>query len=256
MSFISLFLRVVRSLPGLGELNKVGGGRMGNDTEDFSWSGPMPNGGCLEIVGVNGSLQVQGSAGKSEVQIRAIKRGRAADIRRIDVEVIDHGDKISVRPLYPSDLLNGSNSAAVHFAVEVPSRIHFLGKVTNGNIEVKSVSGDVKTSTVNGRTHISSAGFVQADSVNGSIWASLHEAEWTRPLEFHTLNGSIRVELPERVHTSVSAQTQNGRVSSDFVFAQESKRSRTSLHGLIGPDEGRKIICESFNGNVHLARNS
>jgi hypothetical protein len=77
-----------------------------------------------------------------------------------------------------------------------------------------------------------------------------------RPLEFHTLNGSIRVELPQRVHTSVSVQTQNGRVSSDFTFAQESKRSRTSLHGLIGPDEGRQIICESFNGNVHLARNS
>jgi DUF4097 and DUF4098 domain-containing protein YvlB len=95
-----------------------------------------------------------------------------------------------------------------------------------------------------------SPGQVRANTVNGSIHASLGRTDWTGELRVATVNGSVTVELPPEAGTDVTLGTVNGRIDSDFGLAGRSVEPRKPRKraGTIGAG-GRQLKVDTVNGS-------
>src|SRR5437773_6383823 len=195
---------------------------------EFHWKGPVAPGKVIEIKGVNGD--VRASAGSGDVEVTAVKRARKSDPDEVKIEVVQHEDGVTICAVYPSDgrrentceagdgghMNVRDNDVTVDFTVRVPAGVRFLGKTVNGDVAAADLSGDVEANTVNGSIRISTAGYAEAQTVNGEIVASLGRATWSDALEFRTVNGGITLDLPAGLSTEVRAKTVNGDIQTDF----------------------------------------
>jgi DUF4097 and DUF4098 domain-containing protein YvlB len=120
-------------------------------------------------------------------------------------------------------------------------------------VEVDSVPGDAHVSTVNGSVEVTAAGLVEARTVNGGITARMGRADWTGELDFHTVNGSITVYLPEGVNTEIEAQTVNGDIESDWPVMVQGRFGPRRVRGTIG-NGGRSLDLQTVNGSIRLLK--
>lgn len=217
--------------------------------EEFRWQGRLASGRVIEVVGVNGDVRAEATTG-DEVAVRAIKSGEPSDFDRVDIQVLDREDGVTIKAVYPR---GKSPRVRVDFTVQVPSGVRFFGHTVNGEVEAKSLSSEVKASTVNGDVHLSTGGFAEASTVNGSINASLGSANWEGTLEFETVNGSLTIHLPDGVNTEVQAETVNGSISTDFPITIHGHIKKSNLRGTIGSG-GRTLKLETVNGSIQLRR--
>jgi hypothetical protein len=143
--------------------------------------------------------------------------------------------------------------------ITVPHRSSLeLKCVSNGNISVEQVDGEIDADDLNGKIMLKNvSGSVVAHSLNGSIVVTLDRVDPSKPMSFSTLNGDIDVTLPENVRANVRMKTDNGGIHSDFELkldssSQESGRQR-ALHGTINGG-GPEFQFTSFNGQIYLHR--
>ena len=149
--------------------------------------------------------------------------------------------------------------------VTVPADVELeVSTVNDGDVEVEGVRGAVELSNVNGEVHARGlAAEADISSVNGDL-----SAEFTRvPAEggsFDTVNGEIRLVLPENAGAEVAFETMNGEIFSDFevesipqkaVVDDRSGRGRKAYKldrdavvriGAGGP----RFDCETLNGDI------
>jgi hypothetical protein len=237
--------------------------------QDFEWRGRLQQGKIIEVVGVLGDVRAVASGG-SEVEATAVlrehRRGRAEDI---EFEVIEHEAGVTICAVYPTPRRaerpnecrpggrsrnnTQDNDVSVHFTVRVPAGVNFVGRTVNGEIEAVSLSADVEAYTVNGDIDISTAGFAQAATVNGSIQAEFGRADWDGSVEFETVNGSITVVLPEGLGAEVTAKTVNGSIETDFPLVVRGRFSSKSMSGTIGAGGGR-LWLETVNGSLRILK--
>ena len=240
------------------------------DQQGFEWRGRIAAGRHIEVKGINGDIRaVAGSGSEVEVtaDLREHRRGSAEDI---EFEVLEHRDGVTICAVYPTaprenrpnECRPGSrgrmnikdNDVSVHFMVSVPAGVNFVGRTVNGDVEARSLSGDVAGHTVNGDVELSASGLVQGSTVNGSIIAAMGRANWDGSLEFETVNGSITVELPAGFEAEVTARTVNGSIQTDFPLTVSGRFSSKRLTGTIGDGGGRRLWLETVNGRIELNR--
>jgi DUF4097 and DUF4098 domain-containing protein YvlB len=221
----------------------------------------------VEIKGVNGDVEATAAAG-AEVEVTATKKARKSDVASVEIKVIEHAEGVTVCAVYPSSsstrpnecapgeggrMNTRDNDVSVHFSVRVPRGVRFAGRTVNGGVDVSGVDGDVVISTVNGGVHAASSGHVRAETVNGSIAATMGKADWTGPLELRTVNGGITLDLPGDLSTEVKAETVNGSIETDFPLTVQGRWSRRRLSGTIGGG-GRDLHLETVNGSIRLRK--
>jgi Putative adhesin len=241
-----------------------------SSAEQFHWSGRVAPGQSIEIKGINGSIEAEPTVG-GDIEVVATKKARRSDPASVEIKVVPHANGVTICAVYPSEYADrpntcepsGGNSSgnnnvrnndvSVNFAVRVPAGIEFIGRTVNGEITANSLSGNVRSKTVNGGINISTAGYAQAKTVNGDIKAKLGNANWTDPLEFKTVNGGITLDLPATISTKVDADTFNGEIDSDFPLTMLGRISRKHVSGTIGGG-GRELILKTLNGSIHLRR--
>ncbi len=237
--------------------------------QDFEWQGRLQPGRTIEVVGVIGDVRAVASGG-DEVEVTASlrehRRGRAEDI---EFEVVEHDAGVTICALYPTPRRaerpnecrpggrsrnnTQDNDVSVHFTVHVPAGVKFVGRTVNGEIEAVSLSADVEAYTVNGDIAITTTGFAQASTVNGSIDAELGRADWNGSVEFETVNGGITVVLPDDLGADVTAKTVNGSIETDFPLVVRGRFSSKSMTGTIG-EGGRRLWLETVNGSLRILR--
>jgi putative adhesin len=234
---------------------------------EFHWKGSLAAGKSIEIKGVNGD--VRAVAGSGEVEVTAVKHARRSDPEDVKIEVVQHEDGVTICAVYPSDgrrenecragegghMSTHDNDVQVDFTVRVPAGIKFIGKTVNGEVEAGNLASDVIAHTVNGGIRISTSGDAEAETVNGSIVASLGRANWNDALEFTTVNGGITLNLPATVSTEVRASTVNGDIESDFPLMVTGKLGPRRIHGTIGTG-GRQLALTTVNGSIRLRKSS
>jgi hypothetical protein len=236
---------------------------------EFRWHGQLAQGRSIEIKGINGNVSAEPASG-NEVEVVAAKRARRSDPGGVQVQVIEHAGGVTICAVYPSPDSNkpnrcdvgsawnshvNNNDVNVNFTVRVPQGIRFVGRTINGQIETGALGSDVEAYTVNGSIKLQAAGFAQANTVNGSITATVGKADWSNALEFETVNGGITLDLPAGTNTEVEAETVNGDIMSDFPLTVQGRFSRKHLNGTIGSG-GRQLKLKTVNGNVQLRRAS
>lgn len=222
---------------------------MGQEKQE--WRGTMQAAATLTITNMSGNVDVAGTDGP-EFRITAIKRGTAADIGRIGIEVKGHETGTMVRA-FPVKHLS-SHNASVHFTIEIPSSASLIAHTGNGNLQVSNIT-NVEAHSANGSIRILDASFASAETTNGQIDVSLRDPKWEGALLFRSRNGGIRVQLPDQASAELDATTSNGSVSSEFSLNTVVQSGRHYLRARIGANtDGRQLICKTANGHVHVAR--
>jgi hypothetical protein len=238
--------------------------------DEFRWTGRLAAGRVIEVKGVNGRVNAEGTAAGGEVEVVATKRARRSDTSSVRIELVEHADGVTICAVYPSrdrdkpnrcapgeggNMSVRDNDVQVDFTVRVPAGVRFTGKTVNGGIEANDIGADVEAYTVNGGIQVSSTGLVKATTVNGSIRATMGRSDWQGDLEFTTVNGTIELIFPSTLSADVSAETLNGQISTDFPITSQGTLSRRKLDGVIGGG-GRELRLKTVNGNVEIRRAS
>lgn len=232
----------------------------------FEWRGTVLQGNAIEIKGVNGDITAQPAAG-GEVEVSAIRTGRRSDPNSVRLEVVQHGDGVTICALYP-DAGNRSNECRpgsegrmnvkdndvnVAFTVRVPAGVRFVGRTVNGDVSAGPLTAPLSIRTVNGTAEFSTSAHGEASTVNGSIKGDMGSALWDGELSFSTVNGSITLDLPADISADVRATTVNGDITTDFPLTVSGRITRRALNGTIGAG-GRSLELETVNGSVKLNR--
>lgn len=235
--------------------------------QDFRWQGSIPQGGSIEIKGINGDVKAEPS-GSNQVEVVAEKRARRDNPDDVRIDVVPHGSGVTICAVYPSrdgakpnECAPGTggrmnvqnNDVTVRFTVRVPAGVTFVGRSVNGEVEAMQLNGDVDLRTVNGSVNFSTTGTARASTVNGSIRGAMGRADWSDTLAIDTVNGSITLTLPQSLSTEVRASTVNGDINSDFQMTVTGRITRRRVEGTIGGG-GRTLALDSVNGSITLKR--
>ncbi len=234
--------------------------------DDFRWQGRLAPGKTIEIKGVNGDIEAA-SATSNDVEVTAVKTSRRGDTKSVEIKVVEHTEGVTICAVYPSSWghtnecapgsgghMNSRDSDVdVHFTVRVPVGVRFAARTVNGSVDAIDLSAEVDVSTVNGSIEATSRGIVKGETVNGSIKASMGEADWTGPLSFSTVNGSITIDLPSDASAEVRASVVNGDIETDFPLTVKGKWGPRSMKGTIGSG-GRQLELETVNGGIKLRK--
>jgi DUF4097 and DUF4098 domain-containing protein YvlB len=234
---------------------------------EFHWKGKIPAGQTIEIKGVNGD--VTAVAGAGEVEVTAVKTAHRSDPDEVKIVVVPHSGGVTICAVYPSagrqentceaadhgHMGSRDNDVKVDFTVRVPEGVRFAATTVNGSVEAANLASDVQANTVNGHISLSTSGYAEAETVNGSILASLGRATWTEPLRFSTVNGGITIDLPANTSADVRASTVNGQIVTDFPLTVTGRLGPRSVNGTIGSG-GRRLELTTVNGTIRLKRST
>jgi hypothetical protein len=234
---------------------------------DFQWRGSVRQGGTIEVKGVNGAVTAVASTGP-DVEVTAERHARRNNPEEVRLEVLEHAGGVTICAVYPSKdpgkpnecrpgnegrMTVQNNDVRVRFAVRVPAGVRFAGRTVNGDVDAQGLTGPVALATVNGSTTFSTASYAEASTVNGSIRGVMGAAGWDEGLVFHTVNGSITLDLPPDLSAEVRASTVNGEISTNFPMTITGRVNRRHVTGTIGRG-GRQLDLETVNGSVRLRR--
>ena len=236
--------------------------------QDFSWKGKIAAGQVLEIKGVNGDVRAVAASG-DQIEVTAVKRARRSDPDEVEIKVVEHAGGVTICAVYPApprarhenrcapgDEWSSStenNDVNVNFTVKVPANVRFHGQTVNGDVEAMGMGSDVELYTVNGGVQLSTSGYAEASTVNGSIEAELGRADWDGDVDFHTVNGGITLTLPSTLSTEVRAETVNGEIDSDFPLLVVGRFGPRHVRGTIG-NGGRRLGLGTVNGSIRLRK--
>jgi hypothetical protein len=231
----------------------------------WDWHGTVAVGDAVEIKGVNGGIDAQGTSG-DEVVVTAMRTGRRDNPEDVKIEVVKHPGGITICAVYPTSgepnecrpgeggrMNVHNNDVNVEFKVQVPKGVRFVGRTVNGGIHARGIEADAEARTVNGGIDVEAAGTARAETVNGGITARLGRADWTGTLDLKTVNGGIRVSLPPSTAAEVKAATVNGDIETDFPLTITGKFGHRRMKGTIGAGGGgRTLALETVNGGISL----
>jgi hypothetical protein len=230
--------------------------------ESWSWNGTLASGRTLEINGVNGDIVAEPGSG-DRVVVTADKYSRRSDPSLVKIEVKQDSDGITICAVYPGEsspcrhlgfsFSDRAKDVNVDFHVTVPSGVAFTANNVNGGVHVHGLSARVKARTVNGECVIETAGSGQASTVNGAVRAAIGRLSPDDELAFHTVNGSITIQLPADANAELSGSTVNGGISSDFPITIHSGWGPRSASGTIGHG-GARVSAHTVNGAIRYER--
>jgi hypothetical protein len=236
----------------------------------FHWSGRLAADKMVEIKNVNGNIDAEAATG-DEIQVTAEKSGRDAD--KVKIEVVPFADGVTICAIYPPGIFGGSagrcepnksyssnvhgDNARVHFAVRIPKNLRFSGETVNGDVTAEDLGRFVHALSVNGSIRVSTASWAQAETVNGSIKASMGDAAWTGTLKIASVNGSVELDMPDDLNSDVKFSSVNGKMSSEFPQLTISNGFPVGhrARGTIGKG-GRSLVVDTVNGNVDLKKSA
>jgi hypothetical protein len=198
----------------------------------WDWQGTVAVGDAVEIKGVNGGIDAEGTSG-DKVVVTAMRTGRRDDPEDVKIEVVEHPGGVTICAVYPTSgtpnecrpgeggrMSVQNNDVNVEFKVEVPKGVRFVGR-----------------------------------TVNGGIHARLGRADWTGTLDLKTVNGGIDVSLPASAAAEVKAATVNGDIETDFPLTVTGKFGHRRVNGTIGGGGGRRTLTlETVNGGIALRK--
>jgi DUF4097 and DUF4098 domain-containing protein YvlB len=233
----------------------------------FKWTGKVAAGKTFEVRGINGPIRATAS-NSADVELIAIRSGRRNDPESVKIDVVPHAGGVTVCAVYPSKdeskpnvckpggarMNVRNNDVNVEFELRIPKDVGFEGRTINGSIHAE-VDGQAAVSTVNGSIEVHAGTLTEATTVNGSIHAEVRsDVNSAEDIKLSTVNGSVRLRLPEGVNADVSAKTVNGGITSDFAEIEVAKKwGPRSAQGKLGRG-GRELELSTVNGAIRISK--
>jgi DUF4097 and DUF4098 domain-containing protein YvlB len=179
-------------------------------TERFSKTVPLGKTGSVFVANISGDIVVRGGSG-DQVVIEAVKRGRTAeDIKQIEIDIATLDGRLEILTRHPRGVR--THNGSVDYTVTVPR---------GASVRVKSISGNIQVSTVDGS--------LRADTVSGNVDVAVA----TQLEDVRSVSGTVTVKT----------------AGSDGGITASSTSGDVQLSGV----KARSIDCDSVSGDVTLA---
>jgi len=246
-------------------------------TEAFSRTVKLGRDGTFSLENVSGDVEVTGGGG-SDVRIDATKRARHNDpaeakaiLQDLVISVSERGGNVDVRTEYPryNNRRNRYGYGSVDYTVSVPRDASVMLKSISGSVKVTNVNGELRAESVSGgivttaarklRTLKSISGDVQisdsqsddltAGTVSGSV---IIRNVKTRIVELQSVSGDLRVTDVDADHAEMKTVSGNveyaGRLSKSGRYEFQSHSGNVRLIPMGTPNFS--IEATTFSGNV------
>lgn len=222
----------------------------------------------LSLNNTNGSITCLGWD-KPEIQITYIKKVKASNeenaqqyLDNIEVEIVKNNETLTIKTKHPNTkgisiwkwFKGNKHSGSVNYELKIPKSLVLKLDSVNGSVTVTSMSGKLNASTVNGglRCEDLSASAIMK-TVNGSIKCAFSKNLKTEDMSFKTVNGSVKVYVPETIECSIKVSTVNGSIKTDFPRPETGKKKRKSLKCDINGG-GPLLRFSTVNGSVSILK--
>ena len=229
----------------------------GRASDEWKRSYPLAENGEFQIVGANGSVEIQGGTG-STVEVRAERVARASSdaaakelLPRIEISEDVSPDRVVLRTQGLAGLVIGVE-VQVNYHVTMPASARARVRAVNGDVAVSDVDGQVVLSSTNGEVigH-NLRGGVDARSVNKGVRVSLG-AFGRDPVELRATNGSVDLTVPADVNASLDANYTNGSFDiSGLQYEPFGEQTRRRARGRLN-EGGTPISITTVNGNIRV----
>jgi DUF4097 and DUF4098 domain-containing protein YvlB len=240
-------------------------------TERFSRRVRIGRDGRVAISNVSGEITVTGGSG-DEVSIEGVKRTRGdrGELGRVRIDVDERPGRVEVRTDYDRDWRDRSGNVWVDYTVTVPSSAAVDVKSVSGTVKVSSVQGAVRVESVSGDVVTSSTprlelaktvsgdvslggvttdGDVAATSVSGSVSARGLKA---RGIDLGSVSGSITVT--DAACERLDGKTVSGNIEYAGSLAKAGRYNVNTHSGTIrltlAGATGFELIANTFSGNI------
>jgi DUF4097 and DUF4098 domain-containing protein YvlB len=227
----------------------------GQATREWTREYPLVPGGHVEIVNVNGPIDVAGVAA-DKVNVRATITAKAFTesharvvLERGRIEEEATSERIKVTNIPPRAARG--QSYTVRYELRVPTHAQIEIVSLNGALTVKGVGGGLKASVNNGTIEMQDISApIEASAINGQVIAKLGKVAGNVRLE--TNNGRITLDIPASTKANLSARTVNGgiNISGLPIEAPENRRQRRFDAILNGG--GTDIELRTTNGRISI----
>ncbi len=223
--------------------------------------------GIVNVKNVNGELVVKSWNDDkvriyAEIKVKSGSHRKAEDFMdKVKIEVKRHGDEISIEPDYPKrddggfmDMLfsNKKPSVTVDFTISVPREATVNARSVNGAVKVTDIGGLAELKTVNGGITAKGMGnSVSANTTNGGISVEIDESLIRQEMDFHTVNGSIKLYLRDDIGAYFNLSTVNGSIRTDFPIKMSGDIDTKRIQGKIN-DGGPEIKMKTVNGSISI----
>jgi DUF4097 and DUF4098 domain-containing protein YvlB len=174
------------------------------------------------------------------------------------INMTQDGKNLRVSSDYKEDSFNQNKKGTkVDYQVWLPADSNLFDiELINGNLIIQDISGEVEAQVVNGSIKGSGlSGNSQISSVNGNVNVIYDSnAKNVGNIEVETVNGSIKLYLPESFNAAITADTLQGSISNEFgLEVKKNSFIGRNLRGKIG-DGGNLVNLDSVNGSINVLK--
>jgi DUF4097 and DUF4098 domain-containing protein YvlB len=246
-------------------------------TEAFSRSVRLGRDGTFTLENVSGDIEVNGGGG-SDVRIEATKRARHPDsaeakaiLQDLVINVSERGGDVDVRTEYQryNNRRNRNGYASVDYTVSVPRDASVMLKSVSGAVKVTNVNGELRAESISGGVAISAARKIRTlKSISGDVQVSDSQSDdltagstsgsvilrnvKTRIVELQSISGDLRLTDVDADHAEMRTVSGNveysGRLSRNgrYEFQSHSGNVRITPMGAAN----FSIEATTFSGEV------
>jgi hypothetical protein len=266
MKFLSVLLVVC--LVGLGIACDVKVGKdgdvsidvaSGRATDEWTRTYTLAKGGRLEIINVNGVIEVFPATGtqvevvaRREVRTRTDEEAKARLAKAEMIEDVgpDHV-RIEMKPGDPNASFGPHGRVNIQYRVSVPAGLNTTFRTENGAVRLENVDGRITAVSTNGPVvGRGLSGSVDASTVNGGIEIGLRSLSGDSKIV--TVNGPATLILAAGLGAELEASAVNGGVTTqDGLPLTASDRTGRRVAGRINGG-GPRITVQTTNGGVRI----
>jgi hypothetical protein len=231
----------------------------GKASDEWRRTYSLPKGGRLEVINVNGVIEVQPATGsqvevlaKREVQTRTEEEAKArlAKVEMLEDVGPDHV-KIEAKPNDQGVSFGPHGRVRIEYRISVPAGLTTSFRTENGPVRVQNVDGRMTLASTNGPiVGRGLSGSVDASTVNGGVEIGLTAANGDSKIV--TVNGPATLILSPEIDAELEASAINGSVTTqEGLPLKASDRSNRRVTGRLN-DGGPRISVQTTNGGVRV----
>jgi putative adhesin len=224
-------------------------------TQDWSHRYPLAADGRVEVVNINGPINIAAGAPgtvdvRATITAKALTDATAKDIlSKGRVQEISEPGRVHIETMSPRGV---HGSYEVRYDVRVPAASLVDLSMTSGSIQADGLTSKLKLVAINGPVELNDVeGAVEAVSVNGSLMVKLVRV--SAPVRLEMTNGRLALEFPAASKANLSARVVNGPMTvSGLPVDNPSGRRIRSLESMLNGG-GPAIDLRVTNGSLTIA---
>lgn len=230
----------------------------------------------LNVGLIRGSITVTSYEGKDIViDAQSVEEKRAPAKEEVNgMKRLNAGNNLDITAEENNNQVNihGSYAKMANLTVKIPQNqvALKLSTVSNGNIIVNNVKGELEITNVNGFIKLNNvSGSVVANTVNGEVKVVFKSIDANAAMAFSTLNGNVDVTFPAALKANVKLKSDRGEIYTDFDVATTQQKPAVTknnkaagmyslkiedwVYGKINGG-GPEILMKNMNGNIYIRK--